>query len=137
MTAPHDTPVVVVDTNVLIDVLRGHSPAVRAMEERMAAGEILAVSVLSRFEILAGARVGEMEQLGALLASLETISVDVAIADRAGELARAYGRSHAGIDAIDYLIAASVALVGGELLTQNVKHFPMIPGLQAAYVAVE
>jgi len=61
------------------------------------------------------------------------IDVDREIAERAGELARAYRRSHPGIDLVDYVIAATAELSGATLLTRNVKHFPMIDGLVAPY----
>jgi len=57
----------------------------------------------------------------------------VALADRAGELAQKYLRSHPGIDTIDYLVAAAAESASAELKTQNVKHFPMIAGLKPAY----
>ncbi|HSS77889.1 MAG TPA: type II toxin-antitoxin system VapC family toxin, partial [Thermoanaerobaculia bacterium] len=33
----------------------------------------------------------------------------------------------------DYLIAATTLLLDADLLTTNVRHFPMIDGLQPAY----
>lgn len=48
----------------------------------------------------------------------------------AGEYLRTFRRSHAGIDTVDYVVAASVRLHGAELATLNVKHFPMIEGLR-------
>lgn len=51
----------------------------------------------------------------------------------AGELARRYRTSYTGIDAADYLIAATSILHDAQLLTMNVKHFPMLEGLQQAY----
>ncbi len=44
------------------------------------------------------------------------------------------GGSGSGIsDDADYLIAATVVVVDAELLTTNVRHFPMLPGLQPPY----
>jgi hypothetical protein len=37
------------------------------------------------------------------------------------------------IDAADYLIAATALLLEAELLTTNVRHFPMLTGLEPAY----
>jgi predicted nucleic acid-binding protein len=48
-------------------------------------------------------------------------------------MAAEYRKANSGIDAIDYLIAATANVVGAELLTTNVRHFPMISGLRPPY----
>jgi hypothetical protein len=50
-----------------------------------------------------------------------------------GALARRYRPSFSGIEDVDYLIAATALVLDAELLTTNVKHFPMFAGLQPAY----
>ena len=52
---------------------------------------------------------------------------DAAAADRW------YRCSHPGIDIADYLIAATADLLGEQLVTLNVKHFPMFEGLVPPY----
>jgi predicted nucleic acid-binding protein len=122
-----------VDTSVLIDHLRGDSRAVRMLVDAVVHGGELWSMTAVRAEILAGLRRGEETVTRRLLDHLRWIDVTVDIADRAGELARRYLRSHPGIDTVDYLIAAAAESVGAELKTQNVKHFPMIAGLKPAY----
>ena len=124
---------VVVDTSVLIDHLRGLDDARQVLADLVDADEHLAGSVLTRMEIHAGARSSERASIQALLDVVEWIPVTVDVADRAGELARQYLRSHPGIDAVDYVIAATTEQVRGRLLTRNVKHFPMLPDLVAPY----
>lgn len=46
---------------------------------------------------------------------------------------RAHRRSHPGIDLVDYVIAATAEIHGAELLTLNIKHFPMVHGLKPAF----
>ena len=87
-----------------------------------------------RTEVLAGMRPGEEASTFKLLAQLRWQEISVDVADRAGDLARRYLRSHPGVDTVDYLIAASALLLGAELKTQNVKHFPMFAALVPAYV---
>jgi predicted nucleic acid-binding protein len=41
--------------------------------------------------------------------------------------------SHHGIDGADLAIAATAILTGAELLTLNVRHFPMFPTLRRPY----
>ena len=56
------------------------------------------------------------------------------VGDRtAGALARQHRRAHSGVDAADYLIAATAIVLEAELLTMNVRHFPMLTGLRPAY----
>ncbi|WP_182378480.1 type II toxin-antitoxin system VapC family toxin [Nocardioides sp. WS12] len=124
---------VVVDTSVLIDHLRGKSEARVALSALVESGEAMVGTVLTRTEILAGMRSSEEAGTLALLDTFEWVPVTVDIADRAGRFAQTYLRSHAGVDTVDYVIAATVEAVGGRLWTRNVKHFPMFDGLAAPY----
>ncbi len=60
-------------------------------------------------------------------------SIDTTIARTAALFARRYRRSHTGIDDADYLIAATAVVADAELLTTNVRHFPMLRGLSTPY----
>ena len=122
----------IVDTSVLIDHLKGDERARAVLVAAFGDGAVLG-SVPTRTEVIAGMRDKERRSTMALLDSVQWIEVDADLADRAGELARAYLRSHPGIDAVDYLIAATTIREGAELLTRNVKHFPMFEGLAAPY----
>jgi predicted nucleic acid-binding protein len=86
-----------------------------------------------RTEVLRGVLPGEEAATSALIDLLEWVSVDAMLADRAGELGRAYRRSHPGIGTVDLLLAAAVERFDADLLTRNVRHFPMLPGLRPAY----
>jgi predicted nucleic acid-binding protein len=48
-------------------------------------------------------------------------------------LAREYPPAYRGIDDADYLITATSVILDAELLTMNVRHFPMLGGLAPAY----
>jgi hypothetical protein len=124
---------VVCDTSVLVDFLRGDERAVALLTEAATGGDQLWGVVVTRTELLAGMRTSERRPTRALLDSLRWRDVDVELADRAGELARRYRRSHPGVDVADYLVAAGVELLGGTLLTLNVRHFPMVIDLEPAY----
>ena len=71
-----------------------------------------------------------MEELFSILA---WVDIDDAVADAAGELARQYRRSFPMIDTVDYLIAAAAQSIGADVVTLNVKHFPMFEGLTPPY----
>ena len=124
----------ILDTSILIDHLQGHPAAVKLVVEAFEQQpEPLAASVMTKVELLAG--MPEHQQLDAyrLMARINWVLVDEAIADRAGELAHTYMRSRRGVDPVDYVIAATVELLGAELWTRNIKHFPMFPELKAPY----
>lgn len=119
------------DTDVLIDHLKGNDEATALLLDASSAGQA-AVSVLTRFELLAGMRSNERSQIRQLLDSLPNLDASLEVTTRAGEWARNYRRSHEGISSIDYLIAATAEVHGADLITGNVKHFPMFPGLESA-----
>lgn len=124
---------VVVDTSVLIDHLRGNERARVIIRDAIDAGRMVASSVLTKTEVLAGMRAAEESATRELLSALQWVEVDEWLAERAGTLANEYLKSHPEIDVVDYVIAATTELLGAELWTQNVRHFPMIRGLQPPY----
>ena len=124
---------VLLDTDVLIDYLRDLPAAVRLLDPRIAAGETVVASVITKAELLAGMRTSEEERTIRTLGSLTLFPANDAIATRAGALARLYRASHPGIGLADYLIAATAVLLGAELWTQNPRHFPMFESLEPPY----
>ena len=123
----------VIDTTIAVDHLRGLQAATRLLTELVAAGDDLYAGELVRFELLAGVRERERTALEGFMSALACVPVDENVARLAGQLARRFRRSHAGIDAADYLIAATAQLLGADLLTTNVRHFPMLERLRPAY----
>lgn len=124
---------VVCDTSVLVDHLRGDARATGLLQRRASEGDELWAVMVTRVELLAGMRSDERGATRALLDSLRWLDVDVELADLAGELARRYRRSHRGVELPDYVIAAGTQVLGATLLTTNVRHYPMMPGLEPAY----
>jgi hypothetical protein len=124
---------ILVDTSVMIDHLRGLPEARAALGRTRAGGQRLIASVLSKIEILAGVRPGEDEATRDLFRAFEWIPVDDAVAERAGSMAQGFVRSHAGVDPVDYAIAATTQRFEAVLWTRNGKHFPMFPDLADPY----
>ena len=120
------------DTSVLIDYLRGIAPAIALVDAERVAGPLHA-SEITRLEVLGGMRPTEEPGTRLLLDTLIWHPVDQDVAERAAGLARRWRPSHRAIDSADYAIAATVLDLGARLLTLNVKHFPMFPGLTAPY----
>jgi predicted nucleic acid-binding protein len=65
---------------------------------------------------------------------LSWVPVDENIARVASRLAAEHRRAHSGIDAADYLLAATASVLDAELLTTNIRHFPMFSTLRAPYL---
>ena len=118
-----------VDTDVLIDYLRG-VPA--AVESLLALGEV-SVSVVSVAELFAGFRGGkEQADIGRLLAECQVLPVTEDLAREAGLFKKKYFASHS-VQLPDAMIAATALAHGLPLVTLNVKHYPMVAGLAPAY----
>lgn len=118
------------DTDVLIDFLRGHAKAidlVRSCQDRL----ILSAVVVS--ELYAGVRDAKEETvLDEFVAIFRVLPVSAEIARTGGLLKRDFGRSH-GVGLADALVAATALSENAELKTLNTRHYPMIKGLCAAY----
>jgi len=119
----------VLDTTVLIDVLRGDEAAVAWLSGQE---EVPVCSEVTRAEVLRGVRSSERAATERLLNALRWIPVDERVSRRAGELGRQHRRSHA-IAVTDLLIAATAMELDAALATANTKHFPMFAQLRPPY----
>lgn len=119
-----------VDTDVLVDYLRGHSLAAEFLEN--IPGSIM-VSVITVAELYAGSRGTEDRvALGAFLEAFTTVPVDRGIAAAGGLLRGKFGPSH-GTGLADALIAATAMQHDAILVTLNRKHYPMVSQLEVPY----
>ena len=123
---------IVLDSTVIIDLLRGHGPAATFLAGLT---EVPACSEVTRVEVVRGLRRDEQASIEDLLRSLRWIALDEQIARRAGELGRRWRRSHGGIGLADLVVAATAQELGAALATSNIRHFPMFEGLAAPYPA--
>ena len=109
------------DTGLLLLHLRGQRRYVRLIRE-LGKGSLL-ICAVTRTELYAGMLPHERWDTRRLLARMETVPVDRAIADRAGDLihrAHSQGRT---LHVADALIAATAVQQGVTLVTLNVRHF--------------
>jgi predicted nucleic acid-binding protein len=115
----------------MIDYLRCHAQARQAVESNI--GHMI-TSAMVVSELFAGVK-GDKEEaeLRHIISDLTVMPVTTEIATEAGLFKRAYGKSH-GISLVDAVVAATAISLDAELLTLNVRHFPMMPGLKPAYV---
>ncbi len=109
------------DSVALIDWYCGRpgvSPYVERIIRKQAGG---AFSTISELELWQGIRPGEEERHEAMLALLERLPLDQAIARRAGELRQRTGLNKLSLP--DAAIAATAELSGRTLLTRNTRDF--------------
>jgi predicted nucleic acid-binding protein len=114
-----------IDTNIIVDYLRGHPRAVELIREEFRAKQIPYASVISYVEICAGARPREEEAILTLFDDMRIVEIGMEIAGKAGAYLNIYGKSH-GLEIADALIAATAFVLGLRLVTLNRRHFPMI-----------
>jgi predicted nucleic acid-binding protein len=108
---------ILVDSDVLVDHLRGHRRFVAGTDE-------LHVSTVTRAELFSG-RGGEERRIRRLLEAMVDIPVDAAIAERAGRLRRGTARRLP-----DALIAATALEHRLTLVTRNLRDFEAIRALR-------
>jgi predicted nucleic acid-binding protein len=92
-------------------------------------------SILTRAELRSGSA-GASADVDRLVAEVLWEHVSDQIADRAGAFARQYRDTYPRLGLVDYVIAATADVIGAELLTRNVRHFPMFPELEPPYPPV-
>lgn len=118
------------DTCILIDYSRGN-PATQMFMETLITTPC--ISALTITEILAGIRNKREQQLFEnLFNAWEILPVTHEIAELGGKLLNQYMKSH-GTDLVDGILAATAQIHQLELVTCNLKHFPMFPQLTAPY----
>jgi predicted nucleic acid-binding protein len=123
-------PPFLIDTDVLIDALRGHPDAVAFLGGLSDPPLVSAVTVA---ELYAGVRDGpECIALDAFIAAVTVIPVDEAIAVRGGLIRRDFAKSH-NVGIADALIAATAELSQATLVTLNGKHFTMLASVHIPY----
>ena len=122
---------ILVDTDVLVDFFRGRDKAVAFIT---AHSDRIILSSIVVAELYAGVK-GDAEQaaLDRFVALFRVAPIDAEIARTGGLYRRDYGRSH-GVGLADAIIAATAEAENAVLKTLNVKHYPMIKRLKAAYV---
>ena len=116
---------VFIDSDILIWHLRGRMEAKKLLKTLVRNEDTeLWIGAMQRAEIVFFMKENEEDSTMDLLSLFQTQSVDQEIIDQAGRYYRKWNPTH-GVDPNDAILAASVALRGGQIRTQNVSHFPM------------
>ncbi|MDH4138268.1 MAG: PIN domain-containing protein [Anaerolineae bacterium] len=117
------------DSVALIDYYHdrpGVTPYIEMILNGQATG---AFSTITELELWQGIQAGEEERHEAMLALLERVPLDGAIARRAGQLRRQIGLDRLSLP--DAAIAASAELTGRTLLTRDTRDFATLKELIA------
>jgi predicted nucleic acid-binding protein len=113
------------DTSVLIDVLRLRSHRRELLAELVQAGHMLATTALNVAEVYAGMRPDEAQRTEALLSALDCYELTGNSGRRAGALKQKWARKGRTLTLADMIVAALALEHGCILMTDNRKDFPM------------
>lgn len=120
---------ILVDSDVLIDALRGREPA-RDRLRRELKNHRVATTSISAFELEAGAWTeAELGKVTTLLEAMPVIPFEWRAASAAAAARRALEGAGRTINMADYLIAGIALAHDVPLWTRNRAHFERIPGL--------
>ena len=120
---------IVADTDVLIDFLAGREPAADRVAAELDTGG-LRTTVVTRFELLSGARSGGQEAvIRQLLEAIPALGLDEAGGDRAAAVRRDLDASGQRVAMADCLIAGIALRHGASLLTNNRRQLERVEGL--------
>ena len=115
----------VLDTNIVIDLLKKVSPVVEQFLSLLEAQTMFLISPIVVAEIYAGAFKREHKDIEALLDLCQRVPMDSDTGRMAGLYANQYGKAFQGIALEEYLLAATARAHRCPLWTHNRKHYPM------------
>lgn len=113
------------DTSILIDVLRLRNRRREWLAELVRGGHVLSTTTLNIAEIFVGMRPTEEARTEALLSGLELYELNGASARLAGRLKNTWARKGRTLTLTDMIVAAIAIERDCALLTDNRKDFPM------------
>lgn len=123
---------ILIDTDVLIDLRSGHRPTVEHLEALFESGEDLGTTSINAAELLRGAH-GDRAALAKtveLLDRLTEVPFGPRAARRFARVLHQLDRAGQPIPAVDGLVAAAALEAGAPLMTRNVRHFDRVAGLE-------
>jgi len=125
-TEAEESPLIILlDTTVLIDVLRARANRRAKLVDLIEGGHTLTTTALNIGEVYAGMRVDEEARTEAFLSSLECYPITAAIARRAGSLKSKWALKGRTLTLADMFVAATALEHSLTLMTDNRKDFPI------------
>jgi len=128
---------IVADTDVLIDFLRGTQPMADRVGLELTTSTLHTTAVNS-FEFRSGAHSDRQQRaVNELLAALRILPLGSAEAEAAAAVRHALEARGEGIGMADYLIAGICLARRAILLTKNRRHFERVQGLSLSLTSLE
>ncbi|MFL5272295.1 MAG: type II toxin-antitoxin system VapC family toxin [Anaeromyxobacteraceae bacterium] len=128
---------IVADSDVLIDFLRGRGAGARRVAKELATRSF-GTTAITAFEIRSGARTARQRRsIDTLLEAMTVLSFGPEEARIAAEIRQQVESQGQPIGMADYMIAATCLATDGVLLTRNRKHFERIKDLKLSGLAAE
>jgi tRNA(fMet)-specific endonuclease VapC len=122
------------DTNILTAYFKGHPKVVQKMSSYQRQFGRLKLNLLSYYELLRGYKdLGSPQKLRRFrefASRCEILDVDLAVMEQASDIYVALKQAGNLIEDADILIAAIAIVNNLVLVTDNIKHFSRIDGLQ-------
>jgi predicted nucleic acid-binding protein len=116
---------VLLDTTVLIDLLRGRAGALSRLQALRNAGDSPHACAVNVEEIVRGLREREDAAVRRLFGGVRIVPLGAEEGRQAGEWRRGFARRGRTLAQADCLIAAAALTLGGRLATGNPRDFPM------------
>jgi tRNA(fMet)-specific endonuclease VapC len=124
--------ILVADTDVLIDFLRGKGESADRVEMELKTGKLYTTTITT-FELWAGVRgPKEAAAIETLIKALNILNLDLEAAQEAAEIKKSLDENGITIGMADSIIAGICRNKKGMLLTRNKKHFSRVQGLKLA-----
>jgi predicted nucleic acid-binding protein len=117
--------ILLLDTTVLLDVLRARQNRRSLLAELVAGGHILATAAINIGEVYSGMGSGEEARTETFLSSLHCYPITGAVARRAGSLKSTWAQKGKTLSLADMIVAATAIEHGLCLMTDNRKDFPL------------
>lgn len=124
----------VLDSDVLIDYLRGHGPG-RDLVRSLARDRGYLVTAITAFELALGRTYRESPRPVHAVLSVPLLTQGRRAALRGGSLLGELRRRGVAIDVRDAMQAGICIEVGATLVTRNVDHFRRVPDLDVSHPA--
>ncbi|MGQ4834516.1 MAG: type II toxin-antitoxin system VapC family toxin [Candidatus Asgardarchaeia archaeon] len=130
-----DVTFVILDTDILIGLLRGKRDILRQIKLLDEKDAIFATTSINEFELYYGAykskfKKENLRSVRALLQNLEILPFVYPATEIAGRIFSELSKEGKLIEVRDLFIASIAIATNGTLLTSNVKHFKRINGLK-------
>lgn len=121
---------IVLDTNIVIYYLQGIEEVVDWIENKIAKGEMLAISTLSVVELLSYKKLDTNQRLviNHLIQTMMVVDVDLVISHEAAKL-----RNQHTTGTVDSVIAATAKVLSARLIT-NDRKLQKISGITVQYI---